>query len=81
LATVRDGSNIRAGAAKPFPDVHLDSHPFWVLRFQVLAESPHHLYVSHIHNGNRFAGLAEPDIDFAHFSTPSTIISIYLTFS
>src|SRR5260370_37881278 len=70
LATVRDGANIRARTANPLPDTHFDRHPSWVLRFQLLAVGPHHLYVSHIHNRNRFAGLAEKIIVFAHFSNP-----------
>jgi hypothetical protein len=32
-ATVKDGANIRAGTAKPLPDTHPDSHPFWMPHF------------------------------------------------
>jgi len=40
LATVSNGANIRAGTANLLPDIQLDSHPFRVLRPQLLAVRP-----------------------------------------
>src|ERR1700691_5386795 len=79
-ATVRDGSNIRAGTAKPPPDTHFDSHPSWMPRFQLLAVGPHYLYVSHIQfHRNWSAGLAGQNFDFAQQEERGSKVNARLT--
>lgn len=71
LPTISDGANVRAGTSL-LEETELDDHPFRAGAQQLPVVRPRRLEVIHIHNRNRFAGLAEQSIqsiDFAHFFT------------